>query len=169
MGRLAVGRRMTGLAAAMLLAVAAAGAVATARDDGARWVMVRDASGAELARAALPPSQEFALRYRNSVYGSLAEERFAVEDDHLRLMELGADERAVLEEYYAAPGSVRGAAGGRAWSVAVERPLIALPLRVQATALGERTLLTESGEISLWQLVAGRDDTLVLLSIEGSG
>jgi hypothetical protein len=169
MGRLAVGRRMTGLVAAVLMTVAAAGAVTTARDDDARWVVVRDASGAELARTALPPSQEFALRYRNSVYGSLAEERFAVKGDRLRLVELGADERAVLEEYYAAPGSVRGAAGGRAWSVAVERPPIALPLHVQSTALGERTLLTESGEISLWRLVAGRDDTLVVLSVEGSG
>jgi hypothetical protein len=169
MGRLAVGRRMTGLAAAVLLTVAAAGALTTARDDDARWVVVRDASGAELARTALPPSQEFALRYRNSVYGSLAEERFAVMGDHVRLVELGADERAVLEEYYAAAGSVRGATGGRAWSVAVERPLIAMPLRVQATALGQRMLLTEIGEVSLWRLVAGRDDTLVVLSVEGSG
>jgi hypothetical protein len=160
---------MTGLAAAVLLTVAAAGAASTARDDDARWVVVRDASGAELARAPLPPSHAFVLRYRNSVYGSLAEERFAVEGDHLRLVELRADERAVLEEYYAATGAIRGTAGGRAWTVAVERPPIALPLRVQATALGERTLLTESGEISLWRLVAGRDGTLVVLSVEGSG
>jgi hypothetical protein len=57
--------------------------------------------------------------------------------------------------------------GERAWSVGVERPPVALPLRIQATALGERTLLIGGREISLSQLVAGRDDTVVVLSIEG--
>ncbi|MGH2394503.1 MAG: hypothetical protein ACRDGH_13625, partial [Candidatus Limnocylindria bacterium] len=124
----------------------------------------------ELARAALPPTDTFALRYRNSVYRSLAEERFRVEDDHLSLVELGADELAVLEEYYTAVGAERGGPdASRTWSLAVHRPPIALPLRVQATALGERTLLTSTREIALWRLVAGRDDTLVILTVEEAG
>jgi hypothetical protein len=144
-----------------------AGAVAMARDDAARWIVVRDAAGVELARAALPASGELTLRYRNSVYRSIAEERFRVEGDHLRLVELRADELAVLEEYYTATGADRAPTGSdRQWHVAVERPPITLPHRVQATALGERTLLTDVAEVSLWRLVEGHDDTLVILSVE---
>ena len=141
-----------------------------ARDGSTRYVVVRDAAGSELARAALPPSEGFALRYRNSVYESIAEEHFQVNGDHLRLVELRADELAVLEEYYIAVGAVSGGPNSNlTWSISVERPPIALPLRVQATALGERTLLTTEREIALWRLVAGRDDTLVILTIEGPG
>jgi len=162
------GRRLAGLAVVALLALAMASAVAMAR-DGTRWVVVRDAAGVELARTALPPSNEFALRYRNSVYESIAEEHFRVVGGHLRLAELAADELAVLEEYYTAVGAVHNEAGaGRTWRVAVERPSIALPLHVQATALGERTLLVAESEIALWRLVAGRDGTLVVLSVEES-
>lgn len=164
------GRRLAGLAVVVLLATVTAGAVAMARDGGARWVVVRNGAGTELARAAISPSNAFALRYRNSVYKSLAEEHFQVKGDHLRLVELRADELAVLEEYYIAVGAVRGGPNSSlTWSISVERPPIALPLRVQATALGERTLLTAEKEIALWRLVAGRDDTLVILTIEGPG
>lgn len=161
------GRRTAGLAAAFLLATAVAGAVGLARDEAARWVVVRDAAGAELARAELGLSGGFALRYRNSVYRSIAEERFRVEGDHLRLVELRADELAVLEEYYTASGAQRTSSGSdREWRVTVERPPIPLPHRVQATALGERTLLADGAEVSLWRLVEDRDDTLVTLSVE---
>ena len=163
------GRLVAGLAVAVLLATAAAALVAMSGDGPARSVVVRDEAGAELARAALPPSGEFTLRYRNSVYHSIAEEQFRVEGDHLRLVELRADELAVLEEYYTATGAVRASSGsGRAWSVAVERPPIPLPHRVQATALGERTLIMDGAEVSLWQLVEGRDDTVVILSLEAT-
>ena len=50
--------------------------------------------------------------------------------------------------------------------MAVERPPIGLPLRVRATRLGERTLVTDDGPLPLWRLVAGRDDTLVVLTVE---
>ncbi|MBA2266299.1 MAG: hypothetical protein H0W17_07905 [Chloroflexi bacterium] len=160
--------RLVGLAVVILMVSATAGALAMARNDTTRWVVIRDDAGSELARAALPPSSAFALRYRNSVYRSVAEEHFVVEGDHLELVELRADELAVLEEYYTAVGGVRDGSGNRTWRIAVERPPIELPLRIQATALGERTLLTAQGEIALWRLVAGRDDTLVVLTIEGS-
>ncbi len=161
------GRRLAGLALVAVVA-AIAGGMAVAADPGTRWVVVRDESGTELARAPLPSSEEFALRYRNSLYKSIAEERFAVAGDQLRLVGLGAEELAVLEEYYTAVGAIRGGPEyDLEWSIAVERPPIELPLRVQATALGERPLLTAGEEISLWRLVAGRDDTLVILTVEG--
>jgi len=73
----------------------------------------------------------------------------------------------VLEEYYGAFGATRDdTPGDLAWNVAVERPGVTLPLRIQATALGERTLLVDGDEIPLWQLVAGRDDTVVVLTLE---
>jgi hypothetical protein len=163
------GRLVAGLAAAILLATAMAGAAGRGRDDASHWIVVRDATGVELARAALAPGDGFALRYRNSVYRSLAEEQFRIEGDHLRLVALRAEELAVLEEYYAATGALRASSGsGLTWRIAVERPAIRLPHRVQATALGKRTLVTANAEIELWRLVQDRDDTLVILSIEES-
>jgi hypothetical protein len=163
------GRRAAGLAVVLLLAMAIAGSVAVAGNGATRWVVVRDAAGTELTRAALPPSHAFALRYRNSLYHSTAEEHFAVDGGHLRLVELRADELAVLEEYYTAVGALPASGDSDlAWRIAVERPSIPLPLRVRATELGRRTLLAGDEEIALWRLVAGRDDTLVVLSVEPS-
>ena len=162
------GRRFAGLAAVLLFAAGlTASAAAAARDGDARWIVARDAAGVELARERLPATNEFVLRYRNSVYDSVAEERYRVADGHLELVALAADELAVLEEYSSAFGAIRDAPDSRlTWSVAVERPAIALPLRVQATALGERTLLVDGRELALWRLVTGRDDTLVILTVE---
>jgi hypothetical protein len=161
------GRHLAGLAAVLLVAAGLTASAATARDDGARWIVARDAAGVELARERLPVSNEFVLRYRNSVYDSLAEERYRVVDGHLELVALAADELAVLEEYSTAFGAIRdGPGSGLTWSVAVERPAIALPLRVQATVLGERTLLASGREVALWRLVAGRDDKVVILTVE---
>lgn len=142
-----------------------AAAVASARDTSAPWVVVRDDAGAELARVVLPASHELTLRYRNSIYHSLAEEHFRASGGQLDLYALDAEELAVLEEYYAAFGATP-VGDGLAWSVRVERPPVALPLRIQATALGERTLIVDGREIALWRLVAERDDTVVVLSLE---
>jgi hypothetical protein len=165
------GRRHAGLATAavLLLATTISGAVAVAEAGAGPWVVVRDGAGVELARTALPPTDTFALRYRNSIYRSVAEEHFAVADGQLRLVELRAEELAVLEEYYTAFGAQPASGDSKmTWVVEVERAPIALPLHVRATELGRRTLLAEGDEIALWQLVAGRDDTLVVLSVEGS-
>lgn len=163
------GRRAAGLAGVLLLALATGGSVAAARpqSDPQRWLVVRDVSATELARVPLPSSGRFGLRYRNSLYQSLAEEHFVVHVGELQLVSLSADELAVLEEYYAAAHATRAAAGaGRRWKASVERPAIRLPLRIQATALGERTLLAGDREIELWRLVEGRADTRVILSVE---
>ena len=165
------GRRRAGVAAAAVLVVATAiaGAVATTDDEGRHLVVARDAAGTELARAALPPGDVFALRYRNSLYRSAAEEHFAVADGGLRLVELRAEELAVLEEYYAAFGARPASdASNMAWRVEVERAPISLPLYLRATDLGRRTLVVGDDEIALWRLVAGRGDSLVVLSVEGS-
>jgi hypothetical protein len=99
----------------------------------------------------------------------MAEESFTVDDGRLRLVELRAEELAVLEEYYTATGAVRDVDDGAfAWRAVVERPPVELPHHLRATALGRRTLITGDQEITLWRLVAGRDDTLVVLTIEGS-
>jgi hypothetical protein len=161
------GRRAAGLAVVVLVGSLIVAAAAWARDDSEPWLVVRDDGGTELARVALPESRELTLRYRNSIYHSLAEEHFHVSGRMLDLVALSAEEPAVLEEYYGAFGASRDdTAGDLAWSVAVERPLFTLPLRIQATALGERTLLVDGDEIPLWQLVAGRDDTVVVLTLE---
>ena len=48
--------------------------------------------------------ERFAVSYRNSIYGTMAEERYAVlPDRRYRLVEIAADQLAVLEEYYAVP------------------------------------------------------------------
>jgi hypothetical protein len=161
------GRRLAGLALSAVLAGSAGGATVAARDAPA-WIVVRDDAGTELARMALPTDGAFGMRYRNSVYGSMAEEWFRVDGDRLILERLAADELAVLEEYSTATGAVEaGPAADRRWVVAVDRPPIELPLRVRATTLGQRTLLGAGIELSLSQLVAGADDSLVVLSIEG--
>jgi hypothetical protein len=162
--------RIAGLAAALI-----AGAVVTvtipAGADPA-WsgpaITIRDAGGAVLASAPLPADGRFALRYRNSVYGTLAEERFVVGDDgRFRLVELAADQLAVLEEYYAVTRpAVRTPPGGRrAWSAPPARPLVLEELRVAATDLGRRTLLVDDRSLALWRLVDA--DPTVILTVEG--
>jgi len=162
------GRRLAGLAVITLLAASTGTTVGLSGDGGGWWVVVRDDAGDELARTPLPASRELGLRYRNSVYGSVAEEHFVVRDGGLSLVALEADELAVLEEYYAAFGATPGANDGLRWRIGIERPPVELPLRIQATPLGERTLLTATNEIPLWRLVADRDSTRVVLSVERS-
>jgi hypothetical protein len=161
------GRSLAGPVLVAVLAVLTAGVALGARAPVTRWVVVRDPAGVELARAQLPPSAELALSYRNSIYHSLAQEHYRVIGDHLELVGLEADELAVLEEYSNAYGAVRDAPGAALrWSVAVDRPPVALPLSIRATELGERTLIVDGRATPLWQLIAGRDDSLVILSVE---
>jgi hypothetical protein len=104
-------------------------------------VSVRDPGGNLLAQVPLRDGV-FAVSYRNSLYGTLAEERYRVDGGRFALVELAADQLAVLEEYYAVPGPVRRAAEPD------RRDFVAVPvsaavfsaLAVAATPLGERTL-----------------------------
>jgi hypothetical protein len=160
--------RSSGLAIALLaaaLTVTVAAGVAGRDRTAAAWrLVVHDLAGVTLATAELADGR-FALRYRNSVYGSLAEERFAIGDDgRILLVGLAADELAVLGEYYGAR-EPRPATDGDAlrWE-ASPQPTVALDqLALAATDLGERTLLVDGRPpIALWLLVGDSAPGLTL-------
>jgi hypothetical protein len=157
------------LAAGMVLTVALV--LASGRDRARPALTVRDGDGALLATVPLPPGRRFALRYRNSVYGTLAEERFVVADGgRFRLVGLAADQLAVLEEYYAVTEpAVRTPPGSRrAWSAPPATDVVLDELSIAATDLGQRTLLVaDRPPLPLWQLVDA--DPTVVLAVEGAG
>jgi hypothetical protein len=119
-------------------------------------LLVRGPDGQVLAEFALADGS-FSLRYRNSLYRSLAEERFSVDaDGRIRLVDLSADELAVLEEYYAIdePAERQSDLAARAWRAEPARDVIVESLVVAATDLGRRTLLVENAApLELWRLV----------------
>ena len=159
------------------MALVAGALVAGVILDGELWdrdapaLTVRDADGLLLASVPLRAGGDFALRYRNSVYGTLAEERFVIADDGaLRLVELAADQLAVLEEYYAVtePPVRAPPSSARAWRAPPARPVVLTELSVAATDLGQRTLLVDDrASLPLWQLVDA--DPTVVLRVEGTG
>ena len=146
-----------------LLAAAVLGghAIAAPRTE----LVVRVDGGPIVGRYRLAEGDEVVLRYRNSLYGSLAEERFRVEGGRLLLASLAADERAVLEEYYVTEGGSRPAAPGesRSWQATPQDPLVLDRLAVAATDLGERALLVEGQPpLELWRLVEDGRPTVLL-------
>jgi hypothetical protein len=120
--------------------------------------------GPVVARFALAEGAAVTLRYRNSLYGSLAEERFRVEGARLRLVALAADERAVLDEYYLTNGASPAArTDARRWHGTPREALTLDRLAVAATDLGERTLLVrDHPPLELWRLVEDGRPTVVL-------
>ena len=135
------------------------------------WLVVRAATDEVMVRVPLPDGR-FALRYRNSVYGSLAEERFVVTDDgRMSLVELAADEAAVLEEYYSAADRPRPAPAGDPlrWRAQPATALTLEELPLAATRHGLRTLIVDGrGPVPLWQ-VAGDGGPTVILEVEAAG
>lgn len=116
-----------------------AGSVAAAPHQS---LVVTDDDGRVLARLALAESGTFSLRYRNSLYGTLAEERFTIDGERFRLDELAAEQLAVLEEYYTVVEAPIRA--GTDWYQAPPAYELELErLTVAATELGERTILVE--------------------------
>lgn len=155
--------RSAALAVALpILALAAvASSAGLGRADPA--LNISRADGSILERVSLPADRSFTLRYRNSLYGTLATERFVIGDGgSIELVELGAEQLAVLEEYY----SVNEAASrdaGDSWSAAPAHVPRTDSLRVAATDLGERTLLIDGHPpIELWRLVGDVDPTVVI-------
>lgn len=155
-----------------VLAVAAAAIVLgrigspPAASDGSAtaWqLVVRGADDRTLLSVPLPDAR-FSLRYRNSVYASMAEERFTVgSDGRMELVALAADEQAVLAEYYATAGLRRAAPGdARRWVAEPDTALRLARLPLAATEHGRRTLLVGEQEIPLWPLTAGGTATVVL-------
>lgn len=121
----------------------------------------------ELARVPLN-GDTFAVSYRNSIYGTRAEERYAVQPDGTyRLVQIAADQLAVLEEYYAVPGAPVPAdpTDRREWVVEPDpaHPAEFTALSLAATNLGERTLhVPGSPPLELWTLVNDRKPFIVL-------
>ena len=164
-------RRVRWLAAVVLVSAALLGGVvaataAPAGSDGPA-VVVRTPDGEVLAGVPLT-GDSFAVGYRNSVYTTLAEERYRVlPDGRFALVELAADQVAVLEEYYAVPGTPRPApTGDRRAHVAEPDPARAAVfdvLNIAATDLGERTLYVPGADpVPIWRLVTGEDPTVLL-------
>jgi hypothetical protein len=155
---------------AVVAVVLAAGTVAALVDggDGPSAVTVRAPDGHLIARVELR-GDTFAVGYRNSVYTTLAEERYRVlPDGRFELVELAAEQIAVLEEYYAVPGAPRPAPAGDRLDFVADpaRPAVFDDLRIAATDLGERTLfVTGHAPVLIWERVV-TDDPTVILDIE---
>jgi hypothetical protein len=136
-------------------------------------VTVRTPDGDLIARVPLT-GDTFAVSYRNSVYTSLAEERYRVRPDgRFELVEIAADQLAVLEEYYQVPDAPRPAPPSDRRSYVVEpdpaRPAVFDALNIAATDLGERTLWVPGRPpVPVWERVLS-DDPTVLLEIEETG
>lgn len=166
--------RRAGLAIVMLgLMATAAAAIAlggiklpapASHGPATAWqLVVRGADDETLLSVALP-DRRFTVRYRHSVYDSLAEERFVVgSDGQMELVALAADEAAVLDEYYATAGPRSAAVGdARRWLAKPATPLRLERLPLAATEHGQRTLVVGEHEIRLWQLGAAGTAMVVL-------
>jgi hypothetical protein len=161
------------LTIAVVIAVALAAGTAAAlagRGDGGPVVTVRAPDGELIARLPLD-GDTFAVSYRNSIYTTLAEERYRVNPDgRFELVEIAAEQLAVLEEYYAVPDPPRPAPAGDRLAYVVEpdpaRPAVFDDVRIAATDLGERTLIVPGQPpVPIWQLVVS-DNPTVILDIE---
>ena len=148
--------RLGGLAILAVLAALIVPLALTAAAPAAPALVVVGPDGEVLAERVLEDGG-FGLRYRNSLYRSLAEERYAVEPDgRIRLVELSADELAVLEEYYAIdrPAERHPHDAARAWRAEPAGEVVIESLVVAATDLGQRVLLVDgAAPLELWRLV----------------
>lgn len=137
-------------------------------DTDGRSIVVTDDDGEALVTVPLE-GDSFAVSYRNSIYQTMAEERYDVRaDGSYRLVQIAAEQLAVLEEYYGVPGAPHRASPDdrRRWVVAPDpaHPAVFTDLSIAATDLGERVLHVPGAEpVALWRLV---DDSDPYLSID---
>ena len=150
-----------------LLGVLATGlASASGQGEAGRILVVRNDDG-ELATVPLT-GDTFAVSYRNSIYQTLAEERYEVlADGSYRLVEIAADQLAVLEEYYGVPDAPTPAGPKDRRNYVVppnpERPAVFETLSIAATDLGQRTLhVPGEPPLELWPLVGDHNPFVVL-------
>lgn len=118
-------------------------------------VVVREANGDELLRAALPGSGRFGISYRHSYYDAPAVERFSVargaRKPVLELVEISSPHDGVLD-YYELEGDKRRDGETSGWTslLPVERQRFeTLPLI--ATEKGRRTLVVAGEEHPLYR------------------
>ncbi|WP_026552579.1 hypothetical protein [Arthrobacter sp. H20] len=157
------------------LGMLSGGAIAVAaqgipkQDVSGRSIVITNDDGG-LASVPLP-GDTFAVSYRNSIYGTIAEERYTVlPDGSFRLDQLAADQLAVLEEYYGVPGAPTPADSSDRRNFVVDpdpaHPAVFTDLSLAATDLGERTLhLPGAAPVPLWPLV-NDDQPFILLDIK---
>jgi hypothetical protein len=156
----------------LLGAGAAAGIAAAAgqQDRTAEWTLSISNDDGELAAVPVDGGS-FAVSYRNSIYGTVAEERYEIQPGgSYLLVQLAADQLAVLEEYYAVPGAPEPAQSGdrRSWVAAPDpsHPAAFTRLSVAATDLGRRTVHADGAPpLELWTLV-GDGDPFVTLELK---
>lgn len=156
--------RRPGLAIVLLGVMATAAAAIVLGGPATTWqLVVRGTHDRTLLSVPLPDAR-FSLRYRNSVYASLAEERFLVgSDGRMELVALAADEPAVLAEYYATAGPRPAPAGDvLGWVAEPATPLRLDQLPLAATEHGRRTLIVADQQIPLWPLGATGGPTVIL-------
>ena len=152
---------------AVVLAVGIVAGLLIVGRGGTAAVTVRAPDGALIAQLPLT-GDTFAVGYRNSIYTTLAEERYRVlPDGRFRLVELAAEQTAVLEEYYALPGAPRPAPADDRLAYVAEpdpaRPAVFDQLRIAATDLGERTLFVPGhAPVPIWERVVSEDPTVIL-------
>ncbi len=117
-----------------------AGTFATDRGSS---VLVHDADGRTVTRAALPDSGRFEVEYVHSYYEVPATEHFVAEEDgSFELVEISSPSEAVLD-YYELEG--RKEAGEDLFSLAPDSPQRFDELPLIGTGKGQRTLVV-SGE-----------------------
>lgn len=136
-------------------------------DAPGRSVVVAGDDGEVLATVPLH-GDSFAVSYRNSIYQTKAEERYDVRSDgSYRLVQIAAEQLAVLEEYYGVPGAPHRAPPDdrRQWVVDPDpaHPAVFTDLSIAATDLGERVLhVPGSDPVALWRLVDDSDPYLTI-------
>ncbi|WP_104053300.1 MULTISPECIES: hypothetical protein [unclassified Arthrobacter] len=156
---------MLGVAAAAGLA-GVAGA-AGPQQQSVEWTLSVSNDSGRLAEVPLH-GDSFAVSYRNSIYGTVAEERYEVRPDaSYLLVQLAADQMAVLEEYYAVPGAPVAAEppDRRQWVADPDpaRPAAFTRLSLAATDLGQRTVHADGAPpLELWTLVDDGDPFVTL-------
>lgn len=153
----------------LLLAVSSGSSTDSGTSAQSRSIVISNGGG-ELARVPLS-GESFAVSYRNSIYGTYAEERYAAQPDgSYRLVQIAADQLAVLEEYYAVPSEPSPADPNdrRKWTVDPDpaRPAEFTSLSLAATDLGQRTLhVPGATPVELWKL-ADNDNPFVVLNLK---
>lgn len=121
-------------------------------------VLVYDADGRTVARAALPDSGRFGIEYVHSYYEVPATEHFVAEEDgSFELVEISSPSEAVLD-YYELEG--RKEANEDFFSLAPDSPQRFDALPLIGTEKGERTLVVSGERFPLYEESAPRHVTL---------
>ena len=121
-------------------------------------VLVHEADGRTVARAAQPDSGRFELEYVHSYYETPATEHFVAEEDgSFELVEISSPSEAVLD-YYELEG--RKEASGDLFSLAPDNPQRFDELPLIGTEKGERTLVVSGERFPLYEESAPRHVTI---------